>query len=153
MTDSPQITAEVRGRRLRLAIPGTPHVFLVDPLPAKRGRALSEAYASSSGRDASKYSLPCVFAEALGAENYALLTGDAVQEFDATGNYLRTCLPDAIMVEPDGEVPAPAPGQRVRIIASPWDGLDLRSGECMTIVLEALAWQTDGSLPASAVIA
>jgi hypothetical protein len=84
-----------------------------------------------------------VLAEALGAENHARLTGDCVQEFE-DGQYVRTALPDAVMIEPAEDVPAPRPGQRCRVVPAPWVGADLRDEELDVLGLCAVLWQTAG---------
>jgi hypothetical protein len=141
---NPHVTAEADGRRLRLAVHGSPHQFLVDPLPAKRGLALAAACGKTALRGLDDDALCGLFAEALGPENFAVLTGDLVQEFDGAGTYLRTHLPGAVMVEPEGDVDPVAPGQRMRIIPSPWDGLDLRAEELIGLALAAVRWQSSG---------
>ncbi|MDQ4137578.1 MAG: hypothetical protein M3116_01855 [Actinomycetota bacterium] len=118
---------------------GSDHVFFVDPLPAKRGHSLTRAFLRSSSAGSASGT---VFAEALGASNYALITGDRVQEFDAAGRYLLTWLPGACMIEPAEDVPAPAPGQRARIVPSPWDGLNVRAEEVESLALAAFCWQS-----------
>ncbi len=135
---STRITATAEGRRLRLSL-GWSDVFFIDPLPAKRGHALTRAYVRGSNVGSASGPL---FAEALGAANYAMITGDHVQEFDEAGRYLKTWLPGACMIEPAEDVSPPAPGQRTRIVPAPWDGLGLRAEEVETLALAAFHWQS-----------
>ncbi len=136
------LTATMNGRRLRLQLQGSDQVFLVDPLPAKQGRALTRAFIEIARSVNRRCAIDALFAEALGGRNYALITGDHVQEFDEIGRYVRTWMPGACMVEPTGDVSDVVPGQRVRIIATPWDGLTLRVEEVDRLGLAALYWQS-----------
>ncbi len=137
---APPLRAEPDGRRLRLELPG--RAFVVDPLPAKCGLALSTAIAAQAAGRPGGMPRESVLAEALGPQNYALITGDHVQEFDESGRYLRTSMAGAVMIEPLEDVPPPAPGQRTRVVASEWDGLDLRVEEVEALALAAFYWQS-----------
>ena len=132
------LTAAIQGRTLLLQLDGLAEPILVDPLPAKRGRALTRSFLEQGGTGSD-----ALFAEALGPASYARITGDLVQEFDALGDYLKTWLPDACMVEPSGDVQPTARGERVRVVAAPWDGLAVRAEEVERLGLAALYWQSD----------
>ncbi len=137
------INAEFEGRSLRLTVEGTSEQFLVSRLPLKRARALAAAFSPA------RWSVPLppqeAVAEALGADNYAYITGDHVQEFDESGHYVRTALPGAVMLEPAGDLLPPRPEQRVRVVPAPWDGADLRTDEVEALGFCALLWQTRGT--------
>ncbi|MFC0681301.1 hypothetical protein ACFFGH_26010 [Lysobacter korlensis] len=135
------ITAAMQGRHLRLTLTGSGESFLVPPLPAKRGQALARTLLQLGSHDEPGRRSQ-VFAEALGPGNYALITGDHVQEFGELGNYVHTWLPGARMIEPAEAVPAPAAGERIRIIPAPWDGLNLREEEVEALALAAYRWQS-----------
>lgn len=137
VTPRAPFAATVEGRRLRLQLDGITEAFLVDPLPAKRGHALAQAFAEQGGIGSDT-----LFAEALGAANYARITGDLVQEFDGIGGYVQTWLPDACMVEPAEDVPPPRPGQRLRVVPAPWDGLAVRAEEVELLALASFCWQS-----------
>jgi hypothetical protein len=136
------IVATVDGRRLRLELPGSGQSFRVEPLPGRCGLALSRAFLAKLHGASDETPAESVFAEALGPENYALATGSHVQVFDGDGSYLRTAMPDAVMIEPHDDVESPIAGQRVRVIAAPCDGLDLRIEEIEELALAAFYWQS-----------
>lgn len=114
------------------------------PVGRKRARALAAAFRRIPPGRTESAAFQEVVAEALGADNYALLTGDHVQEFDEFGFYVRTSLPGAVMVEPAEDLLRPAPDQRFRVVPGPWDGADLRADEVEELGLCAVLWQTAG---------
>ncbi len=138
------ITAAFEERFLRLAVDGAGDEVVVRPVPRARARALAAAFLSSALGSDPTVTGQEVVAEAIGAENYARLTGDHVQEFDEAGRYVRTTMPGAVMVEPAEDVPAPEPEQRFRVIPAPWEGAHLRDEEIEVLGLSALLWQTAG---------
>lgn len=138
------ITAAFEGRFLRLSVEGTAEEFLVRPLPRKRARALAAAFSAAARDAAGSAGFQALVAEAIGADSYARITGDHVQEFDELGFYVRTALPGAVMVEPAEDLLPPGPEQRFRVVPAPWDGADLRAEEVDALGLAALLWHTVG---------
>ncbi|MFC0681302.1 hypothetical protein ACFFGH_26015 [Lysobacter korlensis] len=123
-------------------------MFLVEPLSAKRGRALTWSFIELAAGFTGTSTSEELFAEAIGAANYALITGEHVQEFDEGGRYIRTWMSETLMVEPPGDIPPAAPGQRLRVIASPWEDIGLRAEEVEALCLSAFYWQSVGGLKA-----
>ena len=143
------LRATADGRRLRLEVPGSDQAFLVDPLPAKCGLALTSALLARPDDGATTILRDAVFAEAFGPQNFAVLTGNHVQEFDPDGRYVRTSMPGAVMVEPQEDVPPPEPGQRIRVIDSACDGLPVRLEDLNALALAAVLWQSAGTAAVS----
>jgi hypothetical protein len=84
-----------QGRQLALYVDGIDEPFLVDPIPAKRGRALTEAFvAIAMGAPRDDAMSESLFIESLNARNYSRAVGGYVDEFDAAGAYVTTWSPD-----------------------------------------------------------
>lgn len=143
-------TATTEGRRLVLRVDGIDEPFLVDPLPAKRGRALTELFARASrskitGEELPEMDLETIFIESLGPANYSRMTGLYVDEFDAEGDYVRTHTQFAAEVLPSH---ADMMGT-ARFIArermageAELDGEPIRQEECESLALCAFYWQS-----------
>lgn len=67
--------AEEVGRKLHLTIDESIPPFIVDPIPAKRGKYLTERFILASTGGATGAAISAVFIEALGPINYCRLTG------------------------------------------------------------------------------
>lgn len=139
--------AAQQGRQLALYVDGVPDPFLVDPIPAKRGRALTELFVQiATGQELALAVSEAIFVEALNPINYSRMTGTYVDEFDAAGNYLRTWSPVGSTVHEGitGQSVArfitreaiPAYGE-VEL-----DGEPIREEECQQIALCAFYWQS-----------
>lgn len=94
-------TAIAEGRRLRLEVDGIEEPFLVDPLPARRGRALTDEFIRAAIGARTIAGSEAIFIESIGPLNYIRISGNYVDEFDTDGVYLRTWTPDGETVRED----------------------------------------------------
>lgn len=83
-------TATQDGRRLRLEVDGIDEPFYIDPLPARRGRALTALFLDSALGRAHPLETQAIFIEAIGAANFVRLHGTVVDTYDDAGHYVDT---------------------------------------------------------------
>lgn len=144
----PNITAEQRARLLVLTVQGVDREFVVDPLPARRGRHLTEQFIRASLGRLSLESSEAVFVEALGPRNYSAVSALYVDEFDAAGEYVTTHTPTGS--EPVGLLAGtrcePVDlrfGTRDPLPSEPdLEALPIRQEEVEALALAAFYWQT-----------
>lgn len=144
----PNITAEQRGRELVLAVQGVDREFVVVPLPARRGKHLTEQFIRASLGRLSIESSEAVFVEALGPGVYSALAALYVDEFDESGAYVTTHGPDAAAPREAlaGRHCEPADlrfGTRDPLGDEPaLEALPIRQEEVEALALAAFYWQT-----------
>lgn len=141
--------ATTEGRRLRLTVEGIEEPFLVDPLPAKRGHALTVQFVEAAAGRASVGLTEAVFIEAFGAANYSRMSGLYVDRFDpTTGEHVETYGPTGPIEPAHPREPLPAEVVGLRFLAREADGepeLDgdpIRQEEGEALTLCAFYWQT-----------
>lgn len=144
-------TATTEGRRLVLRVEGIDEPFFVDPLPAKRGRALTELFVKAArsqltGENIEEASQESVFIESINPKNYVRMGGVYVDEYDATGAYLHTHGLDVTYVldELAGNTSTSKYTAREALpgIEDEIDGDPIRQEECESLALCAFYWQT-----------
>lgn len=136
-------TATTEGRRLRLAVEGIPEPFLVDPLPAKRGRFLTDEFIAAATMQRTVAQSEQIFIEAIGPANYSRIAGQYVHEFHE-GEYFATWAPDGL-VELPADYPRPVAPEGLRYLASETDDFEgeaIRQEEAEALCLCAFYWQT-----------
>ena len=144
----PNITATERGRDLVLTVEGIADEFVVHPLPARRGRYLTEQFIRASLGQSSAQSSEALFVESLGPALYSLLAGLYVDEYDTAGEYVATHSPTAQIVAEGlrGSVCTPTDlryGTRDPIEGEPeLNPPALRQEEVEALALAAFYWQT-----------
>lgn len=145
-------TATTEGRRLVLRVEGVDDAFYVDPLPARRGRFLTDQFlllSTTSGEDpaAAQALGEEIFVESLGPVNYSRLTGLVVDlvsretgERLVTWNAAAEENPSPLEILRHGDVRfvlrEPVDGEPV-----PW-GEPIRQEESEALALCAFYWQT-----------
>lgn len=92
--------ATQEGRELLLAVDGIESPFRVQPLTARRGKILTEAFIRASVGALTAAETEAIFIESMGPQNYSRATGLYIDEFDITGGpeaggpYVQTWSPD-----------------------------------------------------------
>lgn len=143
--------AAQQGRNLALFVEDIDEPFIVRPLPAKRGRALTETFAGIAlGVDETQQPAAvseAVFIEAINPDNYARMAGGYVDEFDSTGRYVTTwSTTGSTRHERLAELTAPA--RFIAREANPdlgepeVDGEPIRQEEAESLSLCAFYWQS-----------
>lgn len=142
-------TATTEGRSLVLTVEGVDTPFRVDPLPAKRGKFLTDRFLESALGRTTQAQAEAVFIEALGPANYSRMSGLYVEHYDErTGNHRGTYGPDGITpgatrdpLTPDlvgaRYVTREAEGDEPEL-----DGEPIRQEEGEALCLAAFYWQT-----------
>lgn len=129
---------------LRLEVEGIGDAFVVAPLAAKRGKALTEAFIEAAIGNGSEIRTAQIFIEAFGPANYSRMSGSYVDEYDDAGAPLRTHGPNG--VEGDTMPPAQEPiALGVRFVERAGDDLGgeaIRQEEAEALCLAAFYWQT-----------
>lgn len=140
--------ATTEGRQLVLTVEGVDTPFRVDPLPAKRGKALTELFLAAALGQLSGVVAEAIFIESIGPSNYSRMSGLYVDEYDrVTGAYLRTWDPEGSKVHSEfleNESEASFMGRdRVEALDEPdLDGEPIRQEEAEALCLAAFYWQT-----------
>lgn len=137
-------TATTEGRRLVLTVEGV-DPFRVDPLPAARGRALTDLFLDGALGKLAAAEVAAIFIEAIGPTNYARVEGSYVDQFDADGAHIARFDTVGHVV---GFVPqARDSGATYRYAARPAPegaitGDAIRQEEGEALCLAAFYWQT-----------
>lgn len=150
-------TAIAEGRDLHLGVQGIERPFVVHPLPARRGKQLTDVFVqiavqgpASVGADAAMKE--SIFIEAFGPENYAR-AGSGIVELTLDGEILATWIPDAEQdltsvppVNPDPSIIFRRGGdlsmREPRDDEPPAWGESIRHEEIEALALAAFYWQT-----------
>src|SRR5690606_17555587 len=140
-------TATAEGRRLMLRLEGIDTPIAVDPLPAKRGRVLTEQFIGIAAGKVSGALAEQVLIEAINPHNYARISGEYVDEFDAAGAYVQTWGPEGAAVRPAlADTTGPDGIKYAHRDAfpdeAPVDGEPIRQEEAETLCMAAFYWQT-----------
>lgn len=142
-------TATTEGRRLVLAVDGIDEPFLVDPVPARRGRYLTEQFVSAALQRLAPDETEAIFIESINPDNYSRMSGFIVDEFDNEGEYVRSWNPDGDYVRDNYAPQFPERTHPVRYRAREAvagelesDGEAIRQEECESLCLCAFYWQT-----------
>ena len=146
-------TATEEGRQLVLTVPGI-EPFRIDPLPGRRGRALTELFVRMSrarltGETFTAAEQETAFIESMGARNYARMTGLVVDQFDQHGEYVCSWTdagehqkPEHIDIEAEPIGEARFVGREAFDGEPESDGEPMRQSEYESIALCAFYWQT-----------
>ena len=143
-------TATTEGRRLKLTVEGIDEPFFVDPLPARRGRALTDIFIDASLGKLHPLATAAIFIESFGPANYARMDGTLVDEFDDDGHFLATF--DAAgrieQRQPDLGPDAVHVRFRARDDAAAPEGEPIRQEEGESLCLASFYWQTVSGMEA-----
>ena len=141
--------ATTEGRQLVLTVEGIDTPFRVDPLPAKRGKYLTEQFILVSLGQGTIQAGESIFIESFGPANYSRMSGLYVDEFDRDGAYLQTWGPDgthtidwAEAKFPDGFTPGKFLARDEILDEEPLDGEPIREEEGQSLALCAFYWQS-----------
>ena len=138
-----------QGRNLALYVDGLEDdPIIVQPLAAKRGRALTEAFVTIAFNGVQSEAVSeAVFIEAINPMNFASIAGGYVDEFDAAGRYVTTWSPVGSMRHEqlaDAVGPARYIGREASADLDEVDveGMPIRQAEAESLSLCAFYWQT-----------
>lgn len=152
-------TATTEGRRLKLSVDGIDEAFLVDPIPSKRGKHLTNMFVLASLKAIGPEQIEQIFIEAIGPANYSRITGlyvDVRAQIPSTEpGVASTFESPSITYGPDGPISGSAAAlaallnkgalleaREARDDEPILDGEPIRQEEAEELCLAAFYWQS-----------
>lgn len=147
--------ATIAGRRLQLDVEGL-EPFYVDPVPANRGRYLTDLFILGALGQLPTPQVEAIFIEAFGPANYVRGSGFLVDQYDTEGRWLDTYGPDGRLPGAHGEDLDPEATDvfglryvaRLPRAGEEFDAEPIRQEELEALALIAFYWQTVAGLEA-----